>query len=542
MSQPVRISVNGSDMPFLFRDAQRAVLVPRAGIDNVGNVPHADQSPDYNAPQLMFVENVMPIARGIVATRFSELISADNAKQFDQAIVLRDSHENNALFTPAGGANYLLSNTTGLWTSSNPFSFLHKLITRAYVAGRSFVMYEKERLYEYNGSTGAVDNVTSSLVLPTGYAISDIRGCGAASNYLLLFTDIGILWSSPSDPLNFDSSLNNGSGQQIPQDVRGQISAILPVSGGAIIYTVRNAVAIFFTNSAATPFVFKGISNAGGVASYEQVAYDADEKFQYVWGSGGFQSVSLQGANPVFPEVSDFLTSFIYETYDYTNNVVVSQKLGSNMSVKLTFVSNRFLVVSYGPVGDIFTHALIFDSALQRWGKVKIDHVDAISYPYPNIAGDLTYDQLVTSYEGLGDASYDSLGVGILSISPPKRTIAFLGLHGNIEILSVDYLGTGIAQSVAIFGQLAHNRNKFTTLDSVELDGLDDVVDGRLFILNSIDGRNIARVTEFLTYGLQTGDYKNFLGEETGRQLCISVVGSFQLTSLIASVSQHAKY
>jgi hypothetical protein len=536
-TQDLRITLNAVDMPFLYRDAPRATLLP--GLDQVSTRIRNQLNPDWNSPALLYCENVVPIARGVISTQLADRIPPDPTEtDFDQAITLRDRHETNTLFVPAKGKNYVLDITTGTWNSSLPFTATFSLVTRGYTQGRTFIFYEKEKLFEYDGAGGLIDR-TSAIVFPSGFAITDIRGIGAASNYLLLFTDIDVLWSSPTDPLNFDRATSNGSGYQTPQDARGQISCILPVSGGAIIYTVRNAVGITFTNNAATPFVFRGIPNSGGVAGYEQVAYDADEKFQYVWGSGGLQQIALNGADGVFPEVSDFLTAGRYETYNYTTHRIEETKSQTYFTVKLTYVGQRFLVVSYGPVVGGYTYALIYDTQLQRWGKVKVTHVDAFNYPYPNISGDLEYDELFVDYTGLGLSSYEDLGIGVLSTNPPKKSIAFLNSTGAVQILVMDYAARS-QTGVAVFGQIQHNRNNDTTLQGVELEGVDAGSLPRLFALISLNGKTTDRAVEYPCYEV-ADEYRNHLGREVGRNINLAVEGAFQLTGLLVKVAKHGR-
>ena len=536
MKSTVRLALTAPDFPFLYRDAQRAVIDPRGDVNRVG--PGTKESMDWNTPQLLFCENVMPISRGFISTQMAAAIgAAGGTTAFDQAIIVRDRKENTTLVVPAKGENWIYDAFAASWKQTLPFNFIHKLITRAYTQGRSFIMYEKSKLLEYDGDTTELIDRTAELVLPSGFDISEIRGIGGASNYLLLFTDIEILWSSPTDPLNFDRSLNNGSGFQTPQDVRGAISCILPVSGGAIIYTLRNAVSLTYTNNAAAPFVFRGISNSGGVASYEQVAYDADERYQYVWGSGGLQRINLQSADSVFAEVSDFLTSSWYEEYDYVNHKVVGRSAGGSLSTKLTYVSQRFLVVSYGLTAGAYSYALIFDSALQRWGKVKVEHVDAVTFPYPNVSGDLTYAQLSMSYAGLGSTTYAELGVAVVSVSPPKNSIAFLKADGTVEILVIDYRVRS-AQGVAVMGQIQHNRRKRTTLHGAELEGVDSSTAPKLFALSSDNGKDVSRVTEFICYE-QSELYRRHLGRVVGKNHQLALEGAFQLTGLLVQVAQH---
>jgi len=527
----LRISLS-EDFPFLYRDAERTVLVP-----DLDQIPRFQ---NWNQPRLLFAENVLPIQRGLLSVQFQDLIPGSEETDFDQAVILRDTNENATLFVPAKGKNYVLNISTGVWTSSLPFAPTHLLFTYGNTQGRSFVFYEKEKLFEYDGTTNSLVDRTASLVLPTGTTVADIRGIGAAGNYLLLFTEIEILWSNPSDPLNFDSSLNNGSGKQIPEDVRGAISCILPISGGAIIYTVRNAVAAYFTNNAATPFAFRGIDNSGGVANHNQVAAESQDTVQYVFGSGGIQRVSLAKAEGWSPELTDFLTSGRYEVWDYDNHEIVESHIANYFAVRTAIVSQRFLVISYGPTPDTYTYALIYDTLLQRWGKVKVDHVDCFSYPYPNISGDLSYEQLFVDYAGLGDASYADLGVGVLSTSPPKKSIAFLDNSGGVKILVADYSSRS-EQGVAVIGQIQHNRGNFTTVHEVELEGVDGTSNPVVVALVSVDGKNLNRVDQY-TPGETTNEYQLYYGSSTGKNVAIAVQAAFQLTGFLVRVAKGGKF
>lgn len=464
---------------------------------------------------------------------------------WDQIIPMRDAAENVQLCCPAGGGNLLLLSDQSAWQSSAQFTPKYSRVTSATVNGRSFLFYERERLLEYDSTTNSFVDRTSSIVFPAGYSITDMHGISQASNYMTMFGDITVHWSSPSDPLSFNRALNNGSGFQIPQDVRGKITSILPIAGGAVVYTSKNAVAMTFTNNAAAPFVFKGISNSGGVATAEQVASNGSDQYHYTWSTGGLQKVSLLSATASWPELTDFLTSNWTESYDYTNHAVVSQVLGSAFSVKMSYISSRYLAISYGPAPGAYQYAIIFDSALERFGKIKIDHADCFQYPFPgNETLDPTIGGLVGDIAGLGELSFTDLTtVGVLSSSPIKKSIAFLGLDGTITLVYADYTSSS-NESVVIIGKIQHNRQRMCTLHQIEVEGIDSagLIAPRIFDLMSIDGKQISEVREYLAYDV-TADatYNNYLGEACAKTHQISFEGAFQLTSLVLQLANHGR-
>lgn len=471
---------------------------------------------------------------------------------YDRVIILKDAKETPAILIPGGGLNAILipSAIGGSWFKLQQFTASGQIVSFAYVNGRFFVFYEKQLLLEYASATTSMTDVSASLVFPAGFDITMVRGIGTASNYMLLFTDITVLWSSPADPLNFNRALNNGSGFQIPQDVASQITCIKQISGGAIIYTLRNAVAMTFTNNAAAPFVFRGIPNSGGVLTERQVAAEGVDAAHYSWGTGGMQRVNLQIAVTIMPELADFLTANWYETYDYVNHQVVGAQAGSYFSVKLTYVGQRYLIVSYGLNADTYTYALVYDTLSERWGKLRINHVDVFTYPYPknNSAGTgWRYADIPSDY-----TAYDNLRILDLFTTLPsaavesKKTIAFLAADGSTSIVATDYNASSnqIGQkSVVIIGRIQEDRNHMTTLHQIEVEGIDGTEQApRIFDLYSIDGKQISGIAEYLAYDVTPdATYNNYLGTTTAKTHQLAFEGDFQLTSLLVQLAKHGR-
>src|SRR5436190_11973541 len=149
----LRIALNSASFPFLYRDAQRATALKGLDQSTPSYYQGVKESFDWNTPQILFCENVMPISKGYISTHTLSTINAYGAGEtrFDQAIILRDKNENNTLLVPAGGQNFILSPNAGTWSTTLPFAATGKLITRAFTQGRSFVTYEKEKIFEYDG-------------------------------------------------------------------------------------------------------------------------------------------------------------------------------------------------------------------------------------------------------------------------------------------------------------------------------------------------------------------------------------------------------
>ncbi len=536
-AKPVNLILNAAEFPLTYAQTKRTTIInedtaPRMPGDYFGDRANRD----YGTPQIIFMENVMPFDKGIFSVGFLHQVEAIGGGFItaDQCITIRDIEEKLFSYVPAAGANYVYDHVTNTWSSVDPFTFGNSLISVAYVEGRTFICFERDRVIEYDSGTGSFTTVT--LTLPAGYAITDIRGICGASNYLILHTDFELLWNAPGILDEF-ASLDAGAGKQTPIDVKAQISAIKPIAGGFVIYTARNAIGATFTNDASAPFSFKEIGNAGGVLNPEYVS-DGDQggNAHYIWGTAGLQRVSLSGSIVEYPEVTDFLTGKQAESWNPATKTVDLVSSGGHLSVKIAFLANRYLVVSYGSGTSYYDFALIYDTALKRWGKLKIEHQDAFMYPYPQGVGVYDYDELPGFYSDLpGD--YASLGGLTFNAIPPKQGLAFMNNLGEVYVAVLDFAQQD-AEGVIILGHLQHRLNRTMTLHGIEFDGVRPDVDPVVSALVSTTGK--ARTSVVTTVDqTASNEYQKFNCRVTGRNIDVAVEGAFVLTNAIARVSDH---
>lgn len=531
-----RGALNAAMFPFLSSLQSRTVIQPQ--LDNNVRTTQAfygtAESADYSIPQLMFCENVLPTAEGLMSVGYETIIEGlPGAADFDQAITLRDADENNFLFCPAGGLNYIYTANSGTWTSTNPISAEGAAVSRAYVNGRTFICYDGLGVYEYDTALGTFNKLT--LI---GLTDADVHCIGASSNYLIAATDITVYWSSLVNPLDFTPSITTGAGYSIPQDVKAKITAIVGTAGGFLVYTAKNTVAAVYTNNIRAPFTFKEVSNAGGLESYEQTTSDQNSGPQYAWTTGGMQKITPQGSEPVSAEIDDFFAGKLYETFDSVSKLItVNTITDTEFSVKVTYVGSRFLVISYGvDSSGLFQYALVLDTTLKRWGKLKITHVDCFNYPYPNLFGDLSYDDLEdVSYDDLGDASYDDLAHGLTSKQPSKKTLAFLGADGQVQLALMNY-DKSDENGVVIFGKFQLVRARMLTCQLLELEGIWGTGDSLVTLLASLDGKNLDQAVPMQVLR-ETQNYKKYAKRLTGLNLGILIEGAFALSSYLMEVT-----
>lgn len=537
-AKPVKILTNAAAFPFTYEYAQKTLLeFQDAGPRMPGAFFGESSNAEFGQPQLVYCENVLPHSKGIFSVSYGTQVPAVSPATtvFDQAIQLRDAAENQFLFAPAGGANYVFDPVVGTWASVSPFAFTNTLVTRAYVNGRSFVCYEKTKIIEYNAGTGLF--TTLALTFPAGLTIADIRGIGGASNYLLIFTDITVYWCTPLNLLDF-ATTDQGAGQQTPIDIKGQITSLLPCSGGFIIYSARNAVGATFTNNGNSPFVFKEVSNCGGVPSWEQVTANADDGAHYIWGTNGLQKVNLSKAESVSPAATDFLAGNQTETWDSLLKQVVLNTAGSTISVKLAYLVGRYLAISYGQAGrNQFAACLMYDTVLERWGKLVIEHCDVFMYPYPTFASSYFYSQLPGFYVDLGDATYADLDSSRLTPTPAKRGIAFLKTTGQVDLVNTDFAQVGSA-GVAVFGRIQSVRQRALTALNVELDSVK--AEGvTCTLLPSLEDGTERGTPVAMGLAYSYGQSRRFESYETAMNFDLAIEGAFVLNNLVMRVKNH---
>jgi hypothetical protein len=538
-----KLALNAANYPMTYRQASRSVLDRGPDVQFPGNSNFfgSADSVDYNTIQITFCENVIPIPKGLQSVGFLEEYPPYSipVTDFDQLMLVRSSVGSNVSFSPARGKNYVYSDANAGWISYDAFVLdpLYKNVTYGYVNGRTLIFYESTKLVEWNPVGPSVDTLT--LTLPAGFDISDIKGNSAASNYHLLYTDIDILWSTITDVLDFaDTDL--GAGRQIPIDLRGRITSVRPIAGGFMIYTSENVIAASFTNDASRPFAFREVQNSGGVNSGEQVTGEANAAGHYTYGTAGIQLVTLQRAETVFPEAADFLISGELDVWNPSTKAVDTDTLSQAMVPKMQYLGNRYLFISYGPGNrpgpDMYTHALVFDTTLQRWGKLKIDHTDINLLPLDSLGGPLRYYQLKYEYDYY-DMQYAQL---VYPADPPpgfRQNYGFLQNDGTVLLMITDMealLGGG----VVLFGRCQLRRSRLMTLQKTEIEGLQLTPTPVITALGSSTGAERTSVTT-LVPSQQTDAFTETKSRLTSMNFDLAVEGGFQLTTFIVEATNH---
>lgn len=566
--QRFKVALNAARFPLVSTKGQRAVFVP--GLDTAPRTPRAfmgsNESVDFNLPQILYGENIMPAAEGVKSVGYTQLIAPTINTDFDQIFGLRDAQENTVLYCPAAGKNYVYDTIAGAWTTT-PFLAIHGVaidpaspnteatakVTYAYVDGKTFVCYSRltatgapatdASILYWNPSTQSLSSA-GALITNLPFAVGTIDGISSSNGHLLVYSELSVAWAAfNGTAFDFTTYANGeftGSGSQIPEDVQGPIKACIGVSGGFVLLTGKNAVAAsYHAQSIAAPWVFREIAGAGGVESYEQATVEGSLGMLIAYTTTGLQKISLNSSEEVHPDVSDFIAGRYIERYSFGTQELSQASTSLDFFVKITNIANRYLVISYGTYPKVYSFALVYDMTLQRWGKLRIVHRDCFYYNYGTVTADLTYSMLGDiPYEYPELSTYASTTQQSNAIVAAQHGLAFLKADGSVSLADWSSLIRSTEdEAVAIIGRMQLTRASNAQFNRAEIEGLSS---GRTYVQPSYNGATLAPTIPLID--IETAPNYRVVGELIDcKNFNLVVEGTFDLSVILLEATTSGK-
>lgn len=589
--QRYKISLNQARFPLVSAWSQRASLIP--SLDTAGKSVRAyagaEENADYNMPQILYGENFVPVSTGVKSVSYvqklgpNRVIPNTGVELFDQVFPLRDENETTVLYSPAHGWNYIYTigdtdwrgeSNEAIWApydyivaELSPLPVIQAPVTRAYVDGKTIICYSRIGLRLDTDPPGAAtkdgslflwDSTALELhpigIDPTADIVQNlplnpgqIFGIAASNGYLLVWSQLQVFWAPfNGTAFDFDVYANGevtGAGSSIPEDIQGVITALIPMSGGFIIFTTKNAVAAFYNaNNFASPWIFKGISNSGGVSGFEQIAAEGSVGSVYAYTTGGMQKISLNNAEGTFPDVSDFLGGHFIEGFNTGSLEFDGGEVTTELFVKMQYCGQRFVVISYGTFPGIYSYCLVYDASLQRWGKLRLKHKDCFFYSYGSEVAELNYNMLGdVTYDDIDPMTYDTATIAGGPLTYPRQSIAFLQDFGEIKIAVLDWRNpTDDSEAFVIIGRNQLSRSRWTSLQELEVDGI--AAGGSFAVARSVTGKTL-EAFELGTVREQDQDFAE-VGFDcvTGKNFTFYIKGSFSLSDIIVHATTDGSY
>lgn len=538
--QSMRVNLASIVFPFATELWGRSIIVPEIDQNYQRTLASSsDIGKDKGIPIGFYMHNVMPTTEGYQSVSYNTNVVGDGVStDFDRCFPLLETAPQDAhfLFSPSNGKNRVLDLTVNAsWVSVSPLApgiiADNTTVTTAYVQGQTYIYYANLGCYVY-------DQVAKVMTLTAlgGLSASQVIGITASFGYMIAFNASTVAWSNATNPVDFIPSLVTGAGGGSVNDIKGNIVCCIPITGGFLVFCEKNVVSAKYTGNIRFPFIFKEITGSGGISSADQIAVNSNVAEIYAWTSAGLQMFTINGAENIFPDCTDFLAKLIFEDFDETTLLFTEQKLSTPLNIKIAIVGDRFIVISYGVNSPTFTHAIIHDLTLKRWGKVKINHRCAFQWNSPNLFGSITYGQLGSAnltYGGLAGITYGQLLTSANTPELPLKTIAFLQADGTVKTVVFDLGLTTTTGGVFVLGKFQMKRNRNIVHQLQDIENVDAAATFNMYVLPSIDGKTLLPAVKGQRISLSTKSQR-WGKRVSGLNVSFLYIGTFNLTSIIA--------
>lgn len=437
---------------------------------NRGDARGSDAGAASGMPQCYYLQNVFPTSRGYSSVHFRASLpphpfgKSVRASSFH---VLGNELGTSALFSPAYGDNIIYNPAYGGWNSFPIGARVEAKSTVTYLQGVSYVLYQGVGLYAYDFQANTFEQIELE-----GIEISEILGVTSGKNYLVLWSNNRVYWSSGVDATDFVPSLVTGAGSSNVLSSSGQITSCLKIAEGFVVYTASNAIAASYSGNATSPWIFREIPGSAGASSPETVSYESNEEAHIAWTSSGFQRVSVRKAEPIWAELTDSISRGFFGDLDTTTGIPFLNR-NAKLDVKVSSLGSRYTAISVRPDGDSspFQVAYTWDWGNNRWGKLRFPHVDLFDYREPSFEKQITYQDWLddgTTYKDLdlADTTYYDLESRLDDVA--------LTFGENFGVASED---GSVYQAVQYPDTDADNLGEFNFLASEDTDELEVDVD-----------------------------------------------------------------
>lgn len=461
------IDLTRADIPLLSNFQGSGVYI--RGLDTDGEVP-----------QIYYMQNVMPTKEGYTSVRFELTTTAAQIPNFPENIedvnisVIYNSSGNTTYGLEVEAKFYIFNIATGTWDeilSGSDFVYPYSVF---FFKGTTYIFHRSLGLYKFGNSfLDLIPVDTSGLTAASGGNLDGIFSMTSALSYLVAITKDTVYWSDPIDETQFDPTPDTSSaGSAQVLALRGKAVMVHEISGGFIIYTEANSISAQYTGSAESPFIFSEIANSSGTFRKYHVTHKSNLELHFAWTNTGLQQITLQGSTPIFPEYTEYISGNRWEFYNKTDDIVM-QRIIASFSTKLTYINSRYLALSYGPSDLIYSHVLMYDTVLKRWGKIAQDHYCIFNFIPPNADGGMTYNDLAAfTYGGLANFTYANFLPRLTESAYTSGSFGMLDSKGQIQKIEWADSDSPVGDGILLIGNITLTRTKLTELNEIESYGL----------------------------------------------------------------------
>lgn len=347
-----------------------------------------------NIPQMAYCENTIPTSEGYRSVAYRYFIDPpeDVNERFSKIMTVWDGFGSSAVLgITADRKIYIVSAyTAGKWRLL-PLPAGHTWIDYLSITSTTVRSLALICIRGLGIFTLDVPGTALTKTAITGLDDTVINGICASKGYLVAYDNIQVAWSSTEDPLDFTPSLITGAGAGTPEGIKGKIVLCKEIDQGFIVYCDACILSAAYSSNKAIPWIFSLLSGGAGIRHEDAVAYDINMFNHFAWTSSGLVGIELHKANPILPQVTDFIASGLSDrTLSYTS-APITEFDDREKEVRLAMVSNRYVFISFGYLSEEVDHegripqlvqSFVWDTQLKRWGKLNVDHIQIFEPPF----------------------------------------------------------------------------------------------------------------------------------------------------------------
>lgn len=501
-------------------------------------VPDFDQS--IKKPELLWVENILPISRGYASISRTNVVSPTifpaglldlNAPARTNVYVVQNAERTSTYLLVYGLYHYIFDSLNNTWILAATVGDAEIMTSVFFFRGRSYIYHPSIGVKGLDNAGTGYEDITLE-----GLNLANIRTMTTAGNYIVAADADTIYWGAPLNPFYFTPAgegINANAGSTKASAIRGSINIMVSSNKGCIIYTSVNALEMAYTGNAGAPFRFIEILNSSGVYWTEHVTGESNIGIHFLWSDTGVSRVAEGRANPSFPEISDFLAGHVLEDYDpVTGQITQTDTVG--LEVKIALVTNRFFIISFGEIGKIKKQAFFYDIVLQRWGKLKIDHLDIFDLNLPERPAAPDADSFDSNIDDEAQDYPDTYAYQLLPGNPDENFRAgkfgILTSEGAIQEINISDT-VSYTDGMLIFTGMAVTRNRWSEIFEAQAKGKNG--DLEISIRSELSDGIYTDWVDFTYYP----ELKKYLNNTVGSTHQIRVQGPMHLSSLVIALA-----
>lgn len=478
--QRMLLDITPSKFPFRARTVEHQVLAPgRSGL--FGDSADA-------TPSAAWLENFWALSAGQQAAIVAEYgaiedLPAEVIAQFGASRVVAPR-----IFRTDSGASLAVITDTQVWLYSIG-GWVKVMDSPVVVQTSTCVLKGETYLHQFGGNLHKVSAPTEAdpafsqieEVITTGILFDEIISVCAAISYLVATDGTSVYWSAPLDPTYWAPDgvgPQFGAGATKILAVSGAIRFLLPTVDGFYVLTDSNVVYARYSGDAENPWVFTEVANSSGTVSHWAVTSSTNMAAAFVWCDNGLASISGGQATYGFPELTEFLSGSVLESFNSMVNEIEST-MNATLDFQLSFLGGRFLTISYGELEQVREYILIFDTLVQRWSRIAIDHVAVLDIRQDAADQGITFENWTDTFENtlytfseMGGASASSdvkaITIGVICADGKIKRLSPVDLH-TLDNFPQDYvdLTFEVLPNIMHFAALKATRNREISLNEV---------------------------------------------------------------------------